>query len=104
MSFTSLGPVVMLQNKIVIPRNLRLQVLSHLHALHAGVNVMLKRASQSMYWPGYTQDIRNYQSRCKSCRYNAPSNPSEPPNPEPDLPLYPCHTICADFYSQEGKT
>ena len=102
--FTSLGPVVMLQNKIVIPRNLRLQVLSHLHASHAGVNVMLKRASQSMYWPGYTQDIRNYQSRCKSCRYNAPSNPSEPPNPEPDLPLYPFHTICADFFSHEGKT
>ena len=101
---TVLGSVVMLQNRSIIPKSLQIQVLSHLHASHAGVNVMLKRAMQSVFWPNYTQDIKEYQSRCGSCRYNSPSNPPEIDKSEPDLPPYPFHTLCADFFSYEGKT
>ena len=101
---STLGCVVMLQNRPVIPKSLRLQVLSHLHASHAGANVMIKRAIQSVFWPNYTQDIKEYQSRCTSCRYNAPSNPPDVNRSEPDLPPYPFHTLCADFFSYGGKT
>ena len=101
---TTLGDVVMLSNRPVIPDRLRPQVLSHLHASHAGVNVMLKRALQSVYWPSYTRDVKEYHARCESCKYNAPSNPSDKDRSSPDLPPYPFHTLCADFFSYAGKT
>ena len=100
---TTLGPVVMLQTKPVIPHSLQQEVMQHLHASHAGANSMFQRALQSVYWPGYRESIRQFQGQCQKCKYIAPSNRPDVNKTLPDFPPYPFHTICMDFFTHAGK-
>ena len=83
---TTLGPIVMLHRRIVVPKELQATVLSHLHSSHAGINIMMSRACRSVYWPKYKLDIEAVRQKCQSCHENAPSNKQLPLNPEPDMP------------------
>ena len=95
---TTLGNVVMLHNRIVVPTKLQPNVLQHLHSAHSGVQTMSARALESVYWPGYRKDIENTRRQCISCNRYAPSNPPTFSTPTPDLPLYPFQVICSDFF------
>lgn len=44
--------VIIKGNKILIPRQLRAEVLESLHSAHQGVNGMLANARQRLFWPG----------------------------------------------------
>ena len=50
-ALTTLGSVVLLYDRPVIPQALRQNVLQHLHAGHAGSNMIFSRASSYLYWP-----------------------------------------------------
>lgn len=102
-SLSTLGPVVLLYDKPIIPNCLRLEVLEHLHAAHGCANMMFSRAAASLYWPNYREEINKYQADCRTCRRIAPSNPALPPSTEPDLPSYPFESVVADFFSLEGR-
>ena len=52
-SLSTLGPVVLLHDRPVIPAALRQQVLQPLHGGHAGANMMFERAATCLYWPNY---------------------------------------------------
>ena len=101
---STLGSVVMLYDRPVIPESLRPEVVEHLHACHGCANGMFQRASSDLYWPGYRQDINAYQAACSTCRRIAPSNPDMPPSTPLDMPEYPFQSICADFFSHAGRT
>ena len=96
-SLTTVGPVVMLHDRPVIPRSLQMNVLQHLHAGHASANSMFERASSSLYWPGFRTDIINFRAACSTCTRYAPSNPALPPT-EPEYPTYPFQSVCMDFF------
>ena len=80
-ALSTIGPVVLLHDRPVILTALQSEVLEHLHAAHNGVTVMFERASSSVYWPGYKEDITHFQAKCLTCRTIAPSNPALPPEP-----------------------
>ena len=101
---TTLGPVIMLQNRIVVPKNLRKSVLKHLHAAHGGTKAMIARAVKDVYWPNYILDIEETRNTCASCNVHAPSNPPAFSNPVPDLPSFPFQVVCSDFFSWKGKS
>ena len=101
-SLVAAGPVVLLHDRPVIPVSLRQEVLEHLHSGHAGVSSMFARASSTLYWPGYRADITRHRAACRTCDKVAPSNPAEPPV-FPDQPAYPFHSICADFFTVNGR-
>ena len=100
---TTLGPVVMLNNRVVIPSSLRHSVLRHLHSAHGGTQSMIARAMEDVYWPNYISDIEKVRAACHECIVNAPSNPKSFSNPTPDLPQFPFQVICSDFFSWRGK-
>ena len=102
-SLSTLGPVVLHYDKPIIPANLRQEVMQHLHAAHGCANMMFSRASSSLYWPKYREDITAYQARCRACRRIAPSNPSLPPTSLPQVPAYPFESVVADFFTVEGR-
>ena len=65
--------------------------------------MMFSRASSSLYWPRFRDDINKFQTNCKTCRKIAPSNPTQPSTQKPDIPSYPFESIVADFFSLEGR-
>jgi len=102
-SLSTLGPVVLLYDRPVIQTSLRQETMQHLHAAHGGCNMMFSRASSSLYWPKYREEINQFQATCRMCRKIAPSNPTQPSSQQPDIPSYPFESVVADFYSLEGR-
>ena len=102
-ALSTVGPVVLLYERPVIPPSLRQEVMEHLHAAHGCANLMFAKASATMYWPNYREEINKFQAACKTCRKIAPSNPSLPPSSLPELPTYPFESIAADFFSFQGR-
>lgn len=91
------GPLVMLEERIVIPTSLRSKVLTNLHSAHQGASSMVRRATQSIYWPGMEADIHKKRFSCHKCNERAPSQPKEPYCQSPP-PLYPFQQLCLDFF------
>ena len=92
---------VLLDDRVVIPEQLRKRVLDSLHSAHQGVSQMYARAELSVFWPGLHADLEEVRATCNICRVNAPSNPKLPPQDPPKLD-YPFQQICADYMTLNG--
>ena len=92
-----------MNNRIVIPKALRNQILHCLHAAHQGTLGMSARANQTVYWPGLNAAIRTHRSNCSPCNQIAPSQPAEPLILTPD-PEWPFQQIYTDYFEHEGHS
>ena len=52
---STLGPIVLMDRRLVIPKLLRKPILHCLHSAHQGCSGMKARADQTVYWPRYQQ-------------------------------------------------
>ena len=93
--------VPLFKGRVVIPVELRGEVLETLHSAHQGVTGMMERAQASVWWPGITPKIKEMRSRCRNCNENAPSQPAAPPEPLPQ-PDYPFQQIVSDYFQEQG--
>ena len=59
--------LAMYQDRVIIPKSLREQVLKELHEGHMGMTKTLKFAKESVYWPSMAQAIENLVSSCHEC-------------------------------------
>ncbi len=89
--------------RLVVLESLRNQVASNLHASHQGLDSMMRRARQSVYWPGMEGDLLHHRASCESCDIHSPSLPRETMEltPPPDYPFQ--HTV-VDMFQWEGHT
>ena len=94
--------VLMYGSRVVIPPQLRDQIVMHLHSAHQGISQMNSRASDCVFWPGITSDIEKARVKCTSCNVNAPSQSKTPPV-EPSSPSLPFEAIASDFFQFQGK-
>ena len=101
-SLSIVDGVVMISDRVVIPFHLRTKILSFLHPAHQGIDRMMARASDSLFWPGMTADISKTRLGCATCNKIAPSNPMTPPYTPPS-PEYPFQYVCADYFHYMGK-
>jgi len=90
------------QPRLVIPMALRRTVLTNLHAGHQGRDSMLRRARQSVYWPGIDAEVEQKRRQCQVCETCAPSNPVETLMPTPS-PQYPFQQVVADLFQLNGQ-
>ena len=74
----SFDGVIQYKNCIVIPPELRNEVLTVLHAAHQGITSIMARAESSIFWPGITPAIIYLRANCNNCNRNTPSQPSAP--------------------------
>ena len=88
--------------RLLIPRDMRRDVLTQLHEAHQGMTHTKERARLVVYWPGLENDIENVILSCKTCQDVLPSNHREPIicKPRPDRPF---QAIAADFCSYAGQ-
>lgn len=63
-------------HRVVIPSNLRRQILSKLHEGHLGIARMRSVARDIYWWPNIDRDIANFASCCTLCAKarNVPRN------------------------------
>ena len=51
----------------MIPRGAPDDIVSRVHASHVGINGSIRRARESVYFPGMTTAIKDQVSRCPVC-------------------------------------
>ena len=89
--------VVMMGDRIVVPRAIRQNILHILHAAHQGIDRMKARASEVVFWPGIVGDIARHREGCHACHRMAKSNPALPPHDPPE-PEFPFQYLAADYF------
>jgi len=87
--------------RIVVPRKMRREVLKRLHS-HQGIERTLRRARQTVFWPGISSDIKSTVEACEPCRYFRPSQQKEPMECDPP-PTRVFQELAADFFKTHGK-
>ena len=50
----------------------------YLHAAHLGYYSMMRRARQSIFWPGMAKEIKQIADCCETCQIHKPGQPKEP--------------------------
>ena len=93
--------LLMCKDRVLVPPQLRREVLEGLHTAHQGTVAMTTRAQGAVIWTGITHDIQNALSRCMTCNRNAPSN-ARPPPEEPRVPSMSFESVCMDFFTLDG--
>lgn len=89
--------IILMDERIVIPKKCRKQILTLLHAAHQGVSTMKRRANVSIYWPRINNDLKNIRENCEYCNSIAPRHTKEPLllTPDPDFPF---QEVAADYF------
>lgn len=106
----------MLKSKIIIPLNMRKEILDKIHEGHLGISKCRSRASQIVWWPGISNDIKNMIERRDNCikerkNYKEPLTPTKFPNKPWEklgIDLMKCknfwYVVIIDYYSRFIET
>ena len=70
--------IVFKGERIVIPYNIRHDILKRIHSSHTGIQGCMRRARESVYWPGLNADITSLISACSLCEEYQPAQQKEP--------------------------
>jgi transposase InsO family protein len=77
-AYSAIDGLVFHNERVVIPPKLRKKALDSLHQGHITYRRMQQRAKGTIFWPGISNDIAQYESGCEICRQNARRNPKQP--------------------------
>ena len=101
-SLSSADGLLMYNNRVVIPENMRAEMLARIHEGHMGVTKSRLWAQDAIWWPGISNDIKTYVEKCHHCQVNRPAQKAEPLRPKP-LPERPWQDICMDILEYGGR-
>ncbi|UYV72044.1 K02A2.6-like [Cordylochernes scorpioides] len=87
--------------RVIIPSNMRKDVLNCIHAGHQGITKCRARAKDHVWWPGIGQEIQDMVKTCEKCIENQPLK-LEPLIPN-DLPERPWQKVGMDLFHYEGS-
>uniref|UniRef100_A0AC35GTQ6 Uncharacterized protein n=1 Tax=Panagrolaimus sp. PS1159 TaxID=55785 RepID=A0AC35GTQ6_9BILA len=65
--FSLVNDVILMNDRVYIPANLRRRVLEQLHASHNGITITKQLARRHVYWPNITKDIDAMIQNCPAC-------------------------------------
>ena len=89
-----------MDSRVVIPETFQEEILHKLHGGHQGITCCRSRAKISVWWPGLTQQLKEFIQQCPQCaRKNRPNK--EPLIPS-TLPEYPWQQVAADLFQLKG--
>ena len=94
--------IVFYEDRIIVPRTLRQEIIQNLHTGHFGMEKCKSRARQSIYWPNLTRDIEDCVRKCATCDKFKNDNHREPMIPHP-VPDGPWKKLGADIFHYGGK-
>lgn len=86
--------------RCVIPASLRPKIRERLHGAHTGVEGCLRRARETVYWPGMNADLRDYIAKCGVCATYQKDQQKEPLISH-KIPNRPWETVGCDIFHFE---
>ena len=69
--------VIFRGQRIVVPVSLRRHMKQKLHASHLGAESCLRRARETILWPGMNAEEKELIASCETCRKYETSNQKE---------------------------
>jgi transposase InsO family protein len=90
------------QSRVVIPRPARQRLIDSLHRGHVALATMMKRARETVWWPGMVNDLKMRASRCAECQNELPMQRREPMLSF-EVPPAPGLVIHSDYFELTGK-
>ena len=94
--------LILLDQRIVIPKARRGEVLRRLHLSHQGIVKTRRRAQQTVFWPGIASDVKNKVDQCSACQLHRPSLPAEEIITD-QAPTRPFQEVAMDMFEYAGK-
>jgi hypothetical protein len=88
--------------QIVIPRAERRNIREKLHRAHTGLQSTIRRARDTVYWPGMSNDLKDYLSNCDICNSDQSQQQKEPLINH-KLPDRPWEKIGIDLFTIDDK-
>ncbi|XP_011664712.2 uncharacterized protein K02A2.6-like [Strongylocentrotus purpuratus] len=88
--------------RVIIPISLRKEMKEKIHSSHLGMEGCLRRARESIFWPGMASEIKQFIATCDVCRSYEVKQQKEPLMAH-DLPQRPWEKIGTDLFSLKGK-
>lgn len=95
------GPLLIYQDRILIPDSYRQTLLELLHAPCQGQDRTLALARSRYYWPTMSHDIKTFCANCQSCAKFQPSQRQMPLQLE--YASRPLQILCSDIFSSDNK-
>ena len=89
-------------NRIIVPREMRPEMLQYICEGHQGKEHCLLRARNTVFWPKMTYDIQQLIEKCMICQEYGKSQPLIGTTQE--LPPFPWHTLVTDLSYWKGWT
>ena len=83
-------------NRIIVPGEMKLEMLQYIHKGHQGKEHCLLRARNTVFWPKMTYDIQQLIEKCMICQEYGKSQPLTGTTQE--LLLFPWHTLATDLF------
>ncbi len=99
---SSANGLLLKREKIVVPFSLRPEMLLKIHDGHFGETKCVERAKSTVYWPGYTEQVRNLVAGCGICQERRNQNAAQPLYPV-KLPDYPFQKVGADLFELQRR-
>lgn len=89
-------------SRLVVPQNVRSEVLCSLHEGHQGIVKCRARARESVWWPGLSTELGALVNSCRECaRLRVQKVEPMMPSESPSLPWL---KVGADLFHLQGKT
>ena len=83
-------------NRIIVPKEMRPEMLQYVHERHQGKERCLLRARNTVFWPKMTYDIQQLIEKCIIYQEHGKSQPIIGTTQE--LPPFPWHTLATDMF------
>jgi hypothetical protein len=93
--------LILFKNRLLIPQAARSNILKLLHAAHQGIVRTKRRARQSVFWPGISNEISTLIEGCAACQERLATQQQEPMMSDP-LPTRVFEDTSADLF-QSGR-
>ena len=98
---SSVDGIIYKGHKIVVPKSLRIEMLSKIHETHQGVVKCKVRARDVLFWPGMMKEIEQVVLKCSLCNQYANMQPREPLMVH-EVPGQPWMKVSGDLFEFKG--
>ncbi len=95
--------LLVFHDRIVIPTNLRAEMLARLHESHQHISKTRERANAAIWWPHISKDIKTMVESCAVCQQHRPAQREQPLRPIP-LPDRPWSQLGTDLFEFQKKS